>query len=122
MRNAHLAVLASVSTKNDAKSQGLFLQEAQASGLPVLATHHGALPEGMLPGKSGFLVPERDVEALARQLETLLARPETWPEMGSCGRAFVEKRYDIHQLNDRLVELYREITIAFRKGTTGETS
>jgi colanic acid/amylovoran biosynthesis glycosyltransferase len=122
MKSAHLALLGSVNIEGDAEGQGLFLQEAQACGLPVVATQHGALPEGMLPGKSGFLVPERDVDALARQLEALLAHPETWPEMGSRGRTFVEKQYDIHQLNERLVELYRKITIAFRQGTNGGTS
>ena len=121
MKNAHLAVLASVSIEGDAEGQGLFLQEAQACGLPVVATQHGALPEGMLPGKSGVLVPERDVDALAQQLESLLTHPETWPEMGTCGRAFVEKRYDIHHLNERLVELYRETAAAFRNGNNTGT-
>jgi colanic acid/amylovoran biosynthesis glycosyltransferase len=122
MKNAHLAVLASVSIEGDAEGQGLFLQEAQACGLPVVATQHGALPEGMLPGKSGFLVPERDVDALAQQLELLRANPDTWPEMGWRGRAFVEERYNIQQLNERLVELYRETTAAFHDGNHGGTS
>jgi colanic acid/amylovoran biosynthesis glycosyltransferase len=119
LRNAHLAVLASVSIEGDAEGQGLFLQEAQACGLPVLATQHGALPEGMLPGQSGFLVPERDVEALAHQLKFLVTHPGTWPEMGRCGRAFVEKRYDIHRLNERLVQLYCEAMAAFRSKNPG---
>jgi len=122
MQSAHVAVLASVSIEGDAEGQGLFLQEAQACGLPVVATQHGALPEGMLPGKSGFLVPERDADALARQLESLLDHPEKWAAMGSCGRAFVERRYAIHQLNERLVDLHRETTAAFRKRTHGGSS
>jgi colanic acid/amylovoran biosynthesis glycosyltransferase len=113
MLQSHLAVLASVSIEGDAEGQGLFLQEAQACGLPIVATQHGALPEGMMPGKSGFLVPERDVDALAQQLESLLAHPEMWPEMGRAGRAFVERRYDIQRLNKGLVKLYGETVLGF---------
>jgi len=51
-------------SEGDREGQGLVLQEAQAVGLPVVATIHGALPEGVLPGRAGFLVPERDVDAL----------------------------------------------------------
>jgi colanic acid/amylovoran biosynthesis glycosyltransferase len=115
MRRSHLAVLGSVSLEGDAEGQGLFLQEAQAGGLPVVATRHGAFPEGMLPGQSGLLVPERDVDGLAQQVESLIAHPETWPEMGRCGRAFIEQRYDIRRLNESLVELYGETGAAFAR-------
>jgi colanic acid/amylovoran biosynthesis glycosyltransferase len=106
MATAHLALLVSVSIEGDAEGQGLFLQEAQACGLPVVATRHGALPEGLLTDQSGFLVPERNVEALAERLAFLVAHPEQWPEMGRSGRAFVEERYDIRKLNNRLVSIY----------------
>ncbi|MBI3853885.1 MAG: glycosyltransferase [Verrucomicrobia bacterium] len=114
LREAHLALLGSVSVEGDQEGQGLFMQEAQACGLPVIATQHGALPEGMLPGKSGFLVPERDVVAMAERIEFLVAHPEVWPEMGRAGRAFVGARYDILQLNRQLVELYERVVESFR--------
>jgi len=122
IKSMHLAVLASVSIEGDAEGQGLFLQEAQACGLPVVATEHGAFPEGLMPGKSGFLVPERDVDALAERLEFLVMHPQVCDEMGRAGRAFVEKRYDIRQLNDRLVELYRETKSVFDHGYGRGTS
>lgn len=102
----HLFVLASVSVEGDQEGQGLVLQEAQASGIPVIATQHGALPEGLLPGQSGWLVPERDVKALAERLRCLAGKPEAWPATGRHGRAFVEKLYNIHHLNERLVGIY----------------
>jgi colanic acid/amylovoran biosynthesis glycosyltransferase len=58
-------------------------------------------------GTSGFLVPERDVEALANKLEYLVEYPGIWPEMGKAGRDYVKKHYDIHRLNDRLVEIFQ---------------
>lgn len=114
MCHAQLALLGSVSVEGDQEGQGLFLQEAQACGLPVIATRHGALPEGMLPGESGALVPERDVVALAKRLEFLATHAELWPDLGRRGRAFVEGRYDIHTLNRQLTELYEALAIGYQ--------
>jgi colanic acid/amylovoran biosynthesis glycosyltransferase len=105
---AHIFVLTSVNVDGDAEGQGLVLQEAQACGLPVIATRHGAFPEGIAPANMGWLVPERDVEALAAKLAQLCDAPGEWPAMGRAGRAFVEQRYDIRALNARLVDIYRE--------------
>ena len=103
---AHIFVLASVSLDGDQEGQGLALQEAQAAGLPVIATNHGALPEGLSPGESGFLVPERDVTALAERLKYLVAHAELCASMGRKGRAFVEKNFDIQKLNHKLNVIY----------------
>jgi len=108
MAEAHLFVLASVSVAGDQEGQGLVLQEAQAAGLPVVATNHGALPEGLMPGESGFLVPERNVDALAERLDYLVRRPELWPAMGRAGRKYVATHYDIRRLNSDLVRLYTD--------------
>ena len=63
---SHVFVLASVESRNgDIEGLPMVLQEAQAMGLPVVCTRHSGIPEGILDGKSGFLVPERDVDALA---------------------------------------------------------
>lgn len=105
--DAHIFILSSVTASNgDKEGQGLVLQESQAMGLPVLSTLHNGIPDGVLDGKSGFLVPERDVDALAEKLSYLLAHPQSWAEMGRVGRAYVEKHYDIDKLNDQLVEIY----------------
>jgi colanic acid/amylovoran/stewartan biosynthesis glycosyltransferase WcaL/AmsK/CpsK len=115
MDDAHLFLLASVNVEGDQEGQGLVLQEAQACGLPVIATNHGALPEGLVPGQSGFLVPERDVDALAERLNYLIEHPDLWPIMGRLGREFVEVNYDIRKLNSLLVELYTKIIVSFSK-------
>ncbi len=85
------------------------MQEAQARGLPVLSTLHNGIPDGVLDGESGFLVPERDVDALAAKLSYLVEHPQNWTKMGQAGRTFVEKNYDINRLNDQLVEIYQQI-------------
>ncbi len=107
---AHIFILSSVTDREgDQEGQGLVLQEAQAMGLPVISTLHNGIPEGVLDGKSGFLVPERDVDAIALKLQQLILHPEIWPEMGRAGRQFVKNHYDIKKLNDRLVEIYQRL-------------
>lgn len=106
----HIFLLPSVTASDgDREGQALVLQEAQAIGLPIISTLHNGIPEGVLDGKSGFLVPERDVDALAKKLEYLIEHQELWPEMGRCGRKFVEERYDIQKLNRRLVKVYNAL-------------
>ncbi|MEH2323759.1 MAG: glycosyltransferase [Nostoc sp.] len=109
--DSHIFILSSVTASDgDKEGQGLVLQEAQAMGLPVLSTLHNGIPDGVLDGKSGFLVPEKDVEALADKLGYLVEHPETWSSMGLAGRLFVEKNYDIRILNDKLIEIYKIIS------------
>ena len=108
--DAHIFVLSSVTAANgDQEGQGLVLQEAQAMGLPVLSTLHNGIPDGVLDGQSGFLVPERDVNALAEKLSYLIEHPQVWSDMGRAGRTYVEKHYDIDRLNEWLVEIYRKV-------------
>ena len=96
-------------SEGDQEGQGLVLQEAQAMGLPVVSTLHNGIPESVLDGQSAFLVPERDVEALAEKLSYLIEHPEVWPGMGQAGRTYVEEYFDLHKLNDQLVEIYQQL-------------
>lgn len=103
-------LLPSVTASNgDMEGQGLVLQEAQASGLPVVSTQHNGIPEGVLVDKSGFLVPERDVEALAINIAKLASNPELRRSMGLAGRRFVCQHFDIKHLNAQLLSLYKNI-------------
>ena len=81
--------------------------EALAIGLPVISTFHSGIPELIKDGETGFLVPERDVDALAERLEFLIDHPEIWRKIGQAGRRFVEENYNIDRLNDQLVNIYR---------------
>jgi len=106
-QESHIFVLASVIARNgDQEGTPTVLMEAQAQGLPIVSTLHSGIPEIVLDGRSGFLVPERDVDALAERLQYLIEHPECWPEMGRAGRRFVEEHHDIKKLNRRLVRIY----------------
>lgn len=102
-------ILASITTSEGrVEAQGLVVQEAQACGLPVVVTNNGGIPEGIVAGETGLLVPEGDVHALADSIQFLVDHPEMWPEMGRKGREFVEECFDMDKLNRRLVSTYEE--------------
>lgn len=106
---AHILIAPSV-TAPDGDAEGIpnSLKEAMAMGLPVIGTRHGGIPELVEDAVSGFLVPERDVSALAGRLSELIAHPERWAAMGRAGRRRVEAEYDIDRLSHELVGLYRK--------------
>ena len=77
--------------------------------MPVLATRVGGVPESVLDGESGYLVGERDVDALSKRLVHLIEHPELWPEMGRKGRAFVEGKFGADSLNQQLMGIYQGV-------------
>ncbi|MBW4614358.1 MAG: glycosyltransferase [Desmonostoc vinosum HA7617-LM4] len=107
LNESHILLAPSVtSQQGDQEGTPTVLMEAIAMGLPVVSTYHSGIPEIIEDGISGFLVPERDVNALTEKLGYLIAHSEIWPAMGLAGRNFAEKHYDINKLNDQLVEIY----------------
>ena len=116
--NTDIFMLSSVIGHNGAQEgQGVVLLEAQAAGIPVVSTKVGGIPESVLDGRSGFLVPQRDVDALAEKLCYLIEHPEIWEAMGRLGRKHVKEHYDIEKLNDQLVKLYRQVLHSRQKPT-----
>jgi colanic acid/amylovoran biosynthesis glycosyltransferase len=108
--NSHIFMAPSVTAANGDRDAPLnTLKEAMAMGLPVISTYHGGIPELVEDGISGFLVPERDTDAIAAKINYLIAHPELWSEMGRAGRARVEEKYDTNKLNDELVEIYQQL-------------
>ena len=106
-KSSHIFLHPSVTAADgNMEGQGVVLLEAQAHGMPVVATKHNAFVETVLDGKSGILVPERDVQALAGALERLIGDADCWPQMGAAGREHVVKKYDIKNLNGKLLDIY----------------
>ncbi|MBD2344565.1 colanic acid biosynthesis glycosyltransferase WcaL [Anabaena subtropica] len=108
--NSHIFIAPSVTaTDGNQDAPVNTLKEAMAMGLPVISTRHGGIPELVEDGVSGYLVPERDVEAIADKLIYLIEHPELWENMGKAGRRRVEEKYDMNKLNDELVEIYQQM-------------
>jgi len=108
-RQASVFLLAGIRASDGAEEgQGLVIQEAQAGGLPVVASRVGGVPEGLRDGETGFLAPQRDHEALARLVIRLFSDDEMRKRMGEAARNFALANYDSKQLSKRLMALYKE--------------
>lgn len=84
-----------VAANGDRESGILVAKEAGARYLPVIGTIHGGIPEIIDDGTTGFLVPERNVEALADRLEKLLRSQSLRQTMGLAARRKMVAEYDI---------------------------
>lgn len=69
--------------------------EAQALGVPVVASRAGSLPEAVLDGETGLLVEPADSDAIADALLRLLGDAELSARMGAAGRARTEAEFDV---------------------------
>ena len=103
---SHVFVAPSVTAANgDQEGIPVSIMEAMAVGLPVLSTQHSGIPELVAHGVSGLLSPERDIDALAAYMTTLINETHRWPVMGQAGRSIVERDFDQSVLNLRLETL-----------------
>jgi glycosyltransferase involved in cell wall biosynthesis len=110
MRKAATLVLPGIrTTTGREEGLGMVLLEAAATGVPIIGSRVGGIPECMVDGKTGFLVPERDEEALARRMVELLKDPFRRHSMGAAGRALVEDRFDINRQTAALENFYDSV-------------
>ena len=90
------------------------LVEAAASGVPAVATRHSGIPEAVIDGESGLLVPEGDAAALARALVALLANAEMRARMAARAQALAADRFDLARQTALLEDLYDEVVLRRR--------
>ena len=83
--------------------------EAMATGLPVLATLHGGIPEAVENGVTGLLVPEDDEAALLDRLRELTSDFGRWRTMGAAAGAAIRENFDVPSQIARLEGHYREL-------------
>ena len=87
------------------------VMQAQATGLPAIATRHSAFPDQILDGKNGFLVDEGDYKVLAEKILYYMDHPEIWKEFGIFAREHVKANYDAKILIYKQIEYYKKIII-----------
>lgn len=86
------------------------LLDAQATGMPVIATNHCDIPEEVIHGKTGFLAPEKDIENLAKGIEFFYKMDNDMYNLFSeNARKFVEQEYDIRKNAQKLRKLYEDL-------------
>lgn len=104
LRDAHLKILPSVR-----ETQGVALQEAQATRTPVIASHTGGIPEGVLDGESGFLVDPQSSIAIVEKIQRFLENPSLLVKMGNAGRQYVVAHFSRQAEYRQLAALYRSL-------------
>ncbi len=97
-------------TSLDGNQEGVpnSMLEAMATGLPVFATTHGGIPEAIENRVSGVLVPERDSDALARELIAAVSNPEMLSIVARGGADAVREKYEQREQIRRLEDRYFE--------------
>ena len=97
----HAFVLSSVR-----EGQPMALLEAMASGLPIVATRVGGIPDTLVPGAEGLLVEPGDPEGLASAMETLVLDEKRCQELGGNARARCRREFSIQATCDRYLQVY----------------
>ncbi|MBQ1521008.1 MAG: glycosyltransferase family 4 protein [Clostridia bacterium] len=81
--------------------------EAMAMGRPVITTQAPGCRETVIEGKNGFLVPVKDIAALADRMCRFIDEPELIGQMGSVSRAYAEEKYDSRSVNAEMLRHMR---------------
>ena len=94
---------------SQSESFGLSALEALASGVPVIASRVGGLPEVVRDGETGWLLPIGDVEAMAEAAIALLRDEARWREVSTAAAADARKRFAIDDIVSQYEALYRDV-------------
>jgi glycosyltransferase involved in cell wall biosynthesis len=90
-----------------AEPLGIAPLEAAAAGRPVVVTNLGGLPETVIDGKTGFVVPPNDVDALTSSVRTLLTDPDRALQFGLNGRDRVRENFTLDAYTHEMISQYR---------------
>ena len=88
---------------------GTSLLDAMAAARPVVATTAGGIPEVVVDGETGLLVPPRDAHRLAEAVIALLSSPAECERMGRAGLARVQERFSAERMVAGTLAVYERL-------------
>jgi glycosyltransferase involved in cell wall biosynthesis len=91
----------------DKEGLGVTLLQAAASGVPIVASAAGGMPEVVKDGFNGYLVPPGDAEAIACAVLRLLEAPEQAKTLGRQGRTLVQAEFSLSAMVQGNLQVYR---------------
>ncbi|SLM46179.1 putative Phosphatidylinositol alpha-mannosyltransferase [Nitrospira japonica] len=95
------------------------LMQALALGIPVVSTTIGSIPDVVIDGQTGYVVPPRDGLALADRIAHLLGDAGLRSRLGANGRALVEGSYSIDKMLDRMEAVYQSLAQSLTRSPAG---
>jgi glycosyltransferase involved in cell wall biosynthesis len=108
MRKARLFAQHSIEAASGAiEGTPVAILEAGASGLPVVSTNHGGIPDVVINNETGLLVNERDVAEMARQMRSLLSDPLLAAALGEAARRRIETHFSARRSIDSLWKIIK---------------
>ncbi len=103
MRLARAFVQHSIEASDgDCEGTPVGILEAGASGLPVISTRHGGIPDVVIDGTTGLLSDERDVSTMAEQMLRVINDAQLASDLGSAARAHIETHFSQTQSDQKL--------------------
>ncbi|HSR92854.1 MAG TPA: glycosyltransferase, partial [Gemmatimonadales bacterium] len=109
LARSHVLLAPSVVDRHGNRESGLMVvKEASAAETVPIGTLHGGIPEIIDDGVTGYLVRERDVQAMADRLTQLMTEPDRWRSMSLAARAKMQREYDVRDRARALEERYDE--------------
>jgi glycosyltransferase involved in cell wall biosynthesis len=92
----------------DSEGTPVAILEAGASGLPVVSTYHGGIPDVVIDNETGLLVQERDVEGMASQMLRLLLDPAFAEALGQAARRRIKQHFSAERSINRLWTIMKD--------------
>lgn len=89
-------------------------REMMAMGKPMLLTDYAGLPENIVPGRDGLLVPPRTPSAIATVIEQLIGERDRLPAMGEAAHEHASREFDISLFAERTESAYQQLLAAPR--------
>ena len=83
--------------------------EAQSTGLPVISTKVGGIPEFLVDNQNGYVIEPRDPTQLTQKVLALLQDPKLAEEMGDRGRKLIEEKFDWRLITGQVIDLYHKV-------------
>ncbi|MBR6316814.1 MAG: glycosyltransferase [Fibrobacter sp.] len=109
-RTANVFTLpAIVDSKGDTEGLGVVLIEAMELGLPIVASNVGGIPDVVVDGVSGILVPEKDPQALASAYKRLAAEPELVKQLLAGSRKRIAECFTWDGIIERQIAVYNKL-------------
>ena len=98
-----------VDSKGDTEGLGVVLIEAMELGLPIVASNVGGIPDVVIDGVSGILVPEKDPEALANAYKRLASNPELISQLLAGAQKRIAECFTWDGIIERQIAVYNKV-------------